>query len=103
MKTLFAVLAVLLASSPAGTQAAAPAPSGAHPRLFMSAANVTAYAANAGSKGTAAAALVARCQETIDDPSSYSTRGGADGDNWPSAAMSCACLPAARPPLPSRQ
>jgi hypothetical protein len=90
LKGLFAVLSILVASSPSGAQAAAPPSSGAHPRLFMSAANVTAYAANAKSKGTAAAALVSRCQETIDSPNSYSTRGGADGDAWPGAAMSCA-------------
>jgi hypothetical protein len=49
-----------------------------------------ARAANAKTKGTAAVALVSRCQEAIDSPKSYSTRGGSDGDGWPGAAMSCA-------------
>src|ERR1700742_4045249 len=73
------------------TAAAAPAvPSGAHPRLFMSADQITKYAANAGMKGTAAAKLGAACQATTDKPSDYPLRGGSDGDTWPAAAVSCA-------------
>src|SRR5579859_6790117 len=67
-----------------------PVPSGAHPRLFMSASNLAAYTSNAGTSGTAAKAFAARCQDTIDNPNSYSTRGGSDGDNWPGAAVACA-------------
>lgn len=66
------------------------APSGAHPRMFMGAAETAAYQKNATTKGTAAYALVARCQATIDSAKDYATRGGADGDNWPGAAVSCA-------------
>ena len=77
--------------SVAVTAGAAPAiPSGSHPRLFMSAEQRAAYAKNAGSKGTAAAKLVAVCQATIDKPSDFATRGGSDGNTWPAAAMSCA-------------
>ncbi|MET0791727.1 MAG: hypothetical protein ABW061_09425, partial [Polyangiaceae bacterium] len=61
-----------------------------HPRLFMSAERIAGYAANAASKGTAAAKLVAACQATIDKPSDYTTRGGSDGNTWPGAALNCA-------------
>jgi MYXO-CTERM domain-containing protein len=67
-----------------------PVPSGAHPRLFMSAANVAKFAANAATKGTSAASMVARCQAAIDKPSDDTTRGGADGDTWPGTALACA-------------
>jgi MYXO-CTERM domain-containing protein len=67
-----------------------PTPSGAHPRLFMSSANVTAFAANVAKKGTAAASMVANCQAAIDKPSDYTMRGGADGDAWPGTALACA-------------
>ena len=66
------------------------APSGPHPRLFMSAANLTAYEANAKLKGTVAQSIVAHCQETIDKPAYYTDRGGADGSTWPGAAVACA-------------
>jgi hypothetical protein len=85
-------LALVVALSGAGTAAAAvpPTPSGSHPRLLMGSARLAAYQANAAVKGTAAQAMVARCQETIDQPKYYTERGGADGDNWPGAAVSCA-------------
>ena len=67
-----------------------PTPSGPHPRLFMSPASLKAYTANAGKAGTSAAKIVQRCQDTIDNPKDYTTRGGADGDNWPGSAVSCA-------------
>jgi hypothetical protein len=67
-----------------------PTPSGSHPRLFMDAPALAAYQTKAQTKGTAAAAMVSRCQETIDKPQYYADRGGADGDNWPGAAVSCA-------------
>lgn len=51
---------------------------------------VSKYSASAGQRGTAAAALVAGCQDTIDDAAYYDTRGGSDGDNWPGSAMRCA-------------
>jgi hypothetical protein len=75
----------------ASTAGADPAtPSGAHPRLFMDAASLAAYTANSGKSGTAAAGLVAQCQDTIDNPSDYSTRGGSDGNYWPQSAVACA-------------
>lgn len=67
-----------------------PAPLGPHPRLFLTPDILTAAAANAQKTGTAAAALVKRCQETIDSPQYYLDRGGADGDAWPGAAVACA-------------
>src|SRR5579859_6088642 len=74
----------------AGPSFASSVPSGPHPRLFMSAANVTAFGANAADSKTAAASLVKACQDTIDTPSDFTTRGGSDGDNWPGSAMRCA-------------
>jgi hypothetical protein len=67
-----------------------PTPSGAHPRLFMTPANLEGFKKNVATPGTAAAQLVKRCQETIDHPEFYTERGGADGDNWPGAALACA-------------
>src|SRR5262245_22216560 len=74
----------------AGAAAAAdpPVPSGAHPRLFLD--KLATYSANAAQAGTAAHSFAARCQETIDNPNSYTDRGGADGDKWPGAALACA-------------
>ncbi len=67
-----------------------PPPTGPHPRLFLSQEVIDAASANAAVDGTAAQALVERCQETIDHPEYYMDRGGADGDNWPGAAVACA-------------
>src|SRR5512144_1784066 len=80
----------LLTLAPMPVLAAPPAPTGAHPRLFMSESNLAAYAANAQMKGTVAGAMVANCQETIDKPERYTERGGADGSTWPGAAVHCA-------------
>ena len=80
----------LLASVPAPAIAAPPAPTSAHPRLFMGAARLAAYKANAQVSGTATKAMVATCQETLDKPKDYAERGGADGNAWPGAAVACA-------------
>ncbi len=64
------VLAVTVASMPAA--AAPPAPSGAHPRIWLDAPTVTALKANAGKSGTAAAAVVAKCKDIAANPSKYS-------------------------------
>ena len=56
----------------------------------MSPESVAAYTEKASQSGTAAAALVAACQDTIDNPQQYATRGGADGDYWPGSAVRCA-------------
>src|SRR5262245_28928477 len=82
--------AALAVASYGGIALAQPVPSGSHPRLFMSPANVAGFTTNASASGTAAAQLVRACQETIDQPSYYDTRGGADGDNWPGSAVRCA-------------
>jgi len=81
--TVLFVPATAIAANP-------PPPSGPHPRLFLTPDVLTAATANAQKAGTAAAALVKRCQETIASPQYYTTRGGADGDNWPGAAVACA-------------
>src|SRR5215471_6137575 len=80
----------LVALVPCIAAADPPVPSGAHPRLFMSADNIAAFAASAQQSGTASKALVARCQQTIDHAADYNDRGGVDGDQWPGAAMACA-------------
>ena len=69
--------ALLLGTSVAKADPATP--SGPHPRLFMSADNLAVYQSNATKSGTAAAALVAACQDTIANPGDYTTRGGSDG------------------------
>ena len=79
---------VVLCTSLAG--AAPPPPSSSHPRLFMSAGNQAAFIRNAATPGTAAATLVAACQDTIDNAKDYTTRGGTDGNNWPGSAVACA-------------
>jgi MYXO-CTERM domain-containing protein len=79
-----------LALSFARPAAAGPVPSGDHPRLFMSAGDIAKYAANAAKNGTAAAAMIKACQDTIDEPSMYDVRGGSDGDYWPGSAVRCA-------------
>ena len=80
----------VMAVGGAARPAAPPTPSGPHPRLFMSAARTTAYAANAQVKGTAAQAMVSSCQEAIDTPKDVADRGGSDGYNWPGTAVACA-------------
>src|SRR3954464_5649083 len=83
-------LFLLLLWAPLAGAANPPVPSGARPRLFMSASNLAAYTTNAGMTGTAAKSFAARCQDTLANPNDYTTRGGADGDNWPGAAVACA-------------
>ncbi len=70
--------------------AAPPTPTAPHPRLFMSAANLAAYKANAAKKGTSAASLVAQCADTVAHPSAYTARGSDDASTWPQAAVACA-------------
>jgi hypothetical protein len=78
------------AGSAAADPATPPAPAGPHPRLFVTSQNLSALAAHAAVSGSAAASLVTACQDTLDKPADYDSRGGADGDAWPGAAMSCA-------------
>ena len=67
-----------------------PTPSGSHPRLFQSAAQLAAYKANVTNQSTAAASMLAECEDTFSEPNEYTTRGGEDGDNWPGSAVACA-------------
>ncbi|HXU02016.1 MAG TPA: MYXO-CTERM sorting domain-containing protein [Polyangia bacterium] len=82
------LVCVLFAAAPARA-ADPPVPSGGHPRLFMTSANMAAFTAKAGMSGTRSAAMIAHCQEAIDHPNFYAPRGGADADTWPGAALSC--------------
>src|SRR5574342_552601 len=74
----------------AGASAAAPpAPSGAHPRLFMSAANISVFAAQAGTAGTSSKALVNRCQDSINNPGNYVDRSANLDSDVLWSGMSC--------------
>lgn len=81
---------VLLVAAAGAAQAAPAAPSGPHPRLFLDEARLTAASANTRSRGTASRAVVERCQQTLDAPRYFTSRGGAGGGIWPDAAVSCA-------------
>ncbi len=85
------LLAVLLVLFVLPARAIAqPAPSSPHPRMFMSAADIAAYSADASTATTPAAAAIAACQDAIANPAEQMSRGGSDGNTWPLAAMSCA-------------
>ncbi|HEX4515931.1 MAG TPA: hypothetical protein VH054_20420, partial [Polyangiaceae bacterium] len=60
MKHVGVVSGIALALVAPFASAAPPTPSGAHPRLFMSSGELSAYQASAANKGTAAAGLVAQ-------------------------------------------
>jgi hypothetical protein len=83
-------IAILAALVVAPSVASAGPPSGPHPRLFMSANELAGYTANVGQHASAAAALVAACQDTLDEPNQYASRGGSDGNYWPGSAVACA-------------
>jgi hypothetical protein len=84
------LVSVLLLLQGIASAAPPPVPSGAHPRLFMSAQEIAGYTSNAKNSSSDAAAQVAACQDTIDNPSSYTSRGGSDGNYWPGSAVACA-------------
>jgi len=84
------MVSVLALAPGVAVAATPPVPESGHPRLFMSRVELAAYTVNAATDGTTAAALVKACQDTLDEPSDYTTRGGADGDTWPAAAIDCA-------------
>src|SRR5262245_61940461 len=91
MKTCTAcsiVFAVLVSS--VARAAVPPTPSGAHPRLFMSAAELARYQAAAQQNGSAAENLIQNCQHAIDTPGDFGDRGGVDASTWPAAAVDCA-------------
>ena len=88
MRTLYGSLALVLAL--AAPVLAQTAPSSAHPRLFMSAADLAAYQADMGHSGSPTASAIADCQDAIAHPSQNMDRGGSDGNTWPRVALSCA-------------
>jgi MYXO-CTERM domain-containing protein len=79
---------LLLLFSQVAWSANPPTPSGGHPRLYLTDARRAALLKNAGTNGTAAANLVAQCDDVILHP--VTDRGGADAFAWPSAALNCA-------------
>ena len=83
-------LALALALVLPATAVAAPAaPSGAHPRIWLTPATVTALKANATKSGTAAAAIVSKCKDIAANPNRYSD-GIFMGYGFGYAASTCA-------------
>ncbi|HSS39735.1 MAG TPA: hypothetical protein VLT58_13290 [Polyangia bacterium] len=69
---------------------APPVPSGAHPRLFINGNKLSVLSTAAKDPSTASGQIVKGCQDTVDDPTGNSVRGGADGGDWPLSAVACA-------------
>jgi hypothetical protein len=65
------------------------APSGPHPRLFMSASELATFRSDAQTAGSPAARLVARCQSAISRGGPVGSRTALD-DYWPGDAAACA-------------
>lgn len=88
--SLLGPLLTLVITSWAGSAAAAPAaPSGPHPRIFLSAKVRTALMQAAADPNSGMAKLIARCQTAIDKPTMF-TGSGYQGDNWAGTASACA-------------
>lgn len=88
MRLLVTILT--LSSLTSAFAANSPAPSGAHPRLFLTPAVLAKLTTSAATAGTAAAQYVAQCEDTLTEPAQYDSRGGYDGYYWPASAVSCA-------------
>lgn len=89
--SLLAVVAVEVMGAQGVARAADPAPpAGPHPRLFLTSKVLTALGQLAKTPGTATANFASTCSETVTNAKDYTTRGGADGNNWPRAAVACA-------------
>jgi hypothetical protein len=91
-RTTRAAATVLLLWAASAHAADPPVPSATHPRLFMTPANVSAFAAKAGASGTASRALVSRCQDSIDNPGDYVDRSRNLDDDllWSGITLDCA-------------
>ncbi|HSN29731.1 MAG TPA: hypothetical protein VLT45_25765 [Kofleriaceae bacterium] len=84
-------LATLCVAAVASAAPPVPAvPAQAHPRLFMRPGDISGYQAAAKLPGSASHLLVDQCQRTIDHPTEFAARGGADGDYWANATIACA-------------
>jgi hypothetical protein len=82
-------VAALTTLSLASSASAAPAaPSGTHPRIWLTASTVSALKANVAKSGSAAAAVVAECQDAVDHPSNYD-HAIYEGYGWAYASASC--------------
>ena len=80
------LVGVLVAISFPSTLALAQSPpSSPHPRLFMSADDLTAYVADASHHGSPTARAISDCQDVIDHPDDLTMRGGSDGKYGKSA------------------
>jgi hypothetical protein len=86
--SVFSVVA--LVASARASAAVPPTPSGPHPRMFMSASELANYQSKVSVKSSGTASIIAECQHDIDTPADVMDRGGADGGNWPAAAVACA-------------
>ncbi len=88
MRFPFAASAALTLATTVAS-AAPPAPSGAHPRIFLNAGATATLKANAAKSGTAAAAVVAKCKDIAANPGKYSN-GVFMGYGFGHAASACA-------------
>ncbi len=85
---LGALGAAAMVFSAKAASAAPAAPTGAHPRIWLTAPTVSAMKANLGNASSAAAGVVAKCQDVVSNPSNY-TSAVYQGQVWAFAASSC--------------
>lgn len=90
MRALRLALALDLALALPSVALAQSPPSGPHPRLFMSAADLAAYQADMGDTSSPTGRAIRDCENAIANPGEQMTRGGADGNTWPYGALACA-------------
>jgi MYXO-CTERM domain-containing protein len=84
----FAALPLLFFCFASRAQAAPPPPTGAHPRIWLTPATVTAMKAKMGDASSAAAAVIAHCKDVQTRPTKYRD-GIYRGYGWAYAAASC--------------
>src|SRR5690242_8110909 len=82
------LLAAAIAFVAAPASAAPSAPSGAHPRIWLTAPTMTALKTNMAKSGSAAASVVDKCKDVTARPSKYDD-AVYQGYGWAYAAASC--------------
>ena len=82
------VAATLTISLASPASAAPAAPTGAHPRIWLTAPTVSALKANLAKSGSAASAVVAECQNAVDHPANYD-HAVYEGYGWAYVSASC--------------
>ncbi len=89
MKYLCAGIAALVVAAVSNAHAAPPAPTSAHPRLFLDDATLAAMRQSANQPGSAVARALETCDDVIAHPSSW-TSGGYQGIGFPEPFGACA-------------